>query len=92
VAEDFLLGFWVEEGGGRQGVEIWENAQYGFGDPNLFLDSFLRAKKNIPGRKDIAKAQRTQTIKTSLKNPLQKAYTKKNGHAMLLTPRQIHFK
>jgi hypothetical protein len=40
-----------KEGGGREGVEIWENAQYGFGDPNAFLVAFLASKKYIPGQK-----------------------------------------
>jgi len=37
--------FGEEEGGGRKGVEIWENAQYGFGDPNGFLVLFCHQKR-----------------------------------------------
>jgi hypothetical protein len=51
VAEDSLLGFWKEGGGGRQGVDICFKDQYGFEAPNAFLVTFLASKSTSPGSK-----------------------------------------
>jgi hypothetical protein len=44
VAEDFLPGFWKEEGGGREGVDIRCDVQYGLETP-IFFWFFFESKK-----------------------------------------------
>jgi len=50
VAQDSLLGFWAEGGGGRQGADICSRDKYGFEAPNAFLVLFLAPKKYTPGQ------------------------------------------
>jgi hypothetical protein len=64
VAVDFLPGFWVEEGGGRPGVEIWENDEYGFGDPNGFLVLFCHQKRTFPGARTLQKYNEHKSSKS----------------------------